>query len=240
MLVATKAIVLSIIKYGDNSLIVKCITEDSGCKSYMLRGVLSSKRGKIRKSFFQPLSQLKIIANHNSKGNLNSIKEVEMEYSYKSIYSNIYKQGIALFLSEVLSSSLQEEEENRAIFQYIEASLTWLDIHDDCANFHLLFLLNLTKYLGFYPDIMNSNFDYFDLEQGVFTNIQGYGKNLVKEKVLGDFKVLLGINFDELHKVKLNSKKRQEILTILIQYFELHLTGYKTPKSLEVLKAVFE
>ena len=240
MLVDTKAIVLSSIKYGDNSLIVKCITEESGCKSYMLRGVLTSKRGKIRKSFFQPLSQLKIIANHNSKGNLNSIKDVEMAYSYKSIYSNIYKQSIALFLSEMLNSSLQEEEENRAIYQYLEASLTWLDIHDDFANFHLLFLLNLTKYLGFYPDATNSNFEYFDLEQGVFTRNLGYGKNLIKEGVLSDFKMLLGINFDELHKVKLNAKKRQEILTVLIQYFGLHLTGFKTPKSLEVLKAVFE
>lgn len=240
MLVATKAIVLSSIKYGDNSLIVKCITEKSGCKSYMLRGVLSSKRGKIRKSFFQPLSQLNIIAKHNSKGNLNSIKEVELAYSYKSIYSNIYKQSIAIFLSEMLSSALQEEEENQTIFQYIEASLTWLDLHDNFANFHLLFLLNLTKYLGFYPDSLNYKFNYFDLEQGVFTKKEDFGKYLIKGVVLVDFKMILGINFDELDRVKLNAQKRQEILVVLIQYFELHLTGFKTPKSLEVLKAVFE
>ena len=94
--------------------------------------------------------------------------------------------------------------------------------------------------MGFYPDARNSNFEYFDLDQGVFTKNLGYGKNLINEGVLLDFKILLGINFDELHRIKLNAKKRQEILTVLIQYFELHLTGFKTPKSLEVLKAVFE
>lgn len=240
MLVDTKAIVLSSIKYGDNNLIVKCLTEKEGCKSYMLRGVLSSKKGKIRKSYFQPLSQLKIIANHNSKGNLNSIKEVNMEYTYKTNYSNIYKQSIIIFLSEMLNSSLQEEEENRALFEYIETSLKWLDLHHDFANFHLLFLLNLTRFLGFYPDASNNNLNYFDMEEGIFKNNLGFGKSTISGPVLFDFKTLLGTNFDEIDRIKLTAQKRHEVLKVLIRYFELHLNGVKPPKSLEVLRAVFE
>ena len=240
MLVATKAIVLSSIKYGDTNLIVKCFTEEEGCKSYMLRGVLSSKKGKVRKSYFQPLSQLKIIANHNSKGNLNSIKEVVMEYTYRTNYTNIYKQSIVIFLSEMLNSSLQEEEENRALFEYIETSLKWLDLHHDFANFHLLFLLNLTRFLGFYPDASNNDLNYFDLEEGVFKNNLGLGKSTISGAVLFDFKTLLGTNFDIIDKIKLTAQKRHEVLKVLIRYFELHLNGVKPPKSLEVLRAVFE
>jgi DNA repair protein RecO (recombination protein O) len=44
MQVRTKAIVLSALKYGDTSLIVRCYTQTSGLKSYLLRGVLKSRK----------------------------------------------------------------------------------------------------------------------------------------------------------------------------------------------------
>ena len=142
-LITTKAIVLSTLKYSDSSLIVKCYTQDEGLKSYLIRGVLKAKKGGIKIAYFQPLTQLNINANHSNKGTLNSIKEVQVSYSYKTIYKDIIKQSVVLFLSEVLSYSIKEEEKNKALYEYIETGLIWLDIHDKIANFHLLFLLNL-------------------------------------------------------------------------------------------------
>lgn len=239
MILTTKAIVLSSIKYGDNNLIVKCYTEKEGSKSYLLRGVLSSKKGKVRKSYFQPLTQLIIVANHNNKGKLNSIKEVEVVHHYQSLYIDIVKQSIILFLSEVLNLSLQEEEINEGLYQYLETSILWLDTHDKSPNFHLLFLLNLTMYLGFYPDASNQSFEYFDLDEGCFSKRSTSFTNSISGIELVNFKMLLGTNFDDLYNVELNAQSRQQILKILIRYFELHLSGFKTPKSLEVLKAVF-
>lgn len=37
--VTTKAIILSSLKYGDTSLIVKCYTQEEGVKTYLIRGV---------------------------------------------------------------------------------------------------------------------------------------------------------------------------------------------------------
>ena len=140
-LVTTKAIVISSLKYGDTSLIVSCFTQNEGLKAYLIKGVLSSKKGKIKAAYFQPLTQLKIEANHNNKGNLNSLKEVHVVNPYKNIYSNIFKQTIVLFLSEILGSTIQEEEENESLFSYLETSLSWLDTHDKTSNFHLLFFI---------------------------------------------------------------------------------------------------
>ena len=70
MVVTTKAIVLSAIKYGDSDLIVKCYTE-KGIKSYLLKRILKAKRGKLKVSYFQPLTQLELVASHNEKGRLN-------------------------------------------------------------------------------------------------------------------------------------------------------------------------
>ena len=77
-IVNTKAIVLNSLKYGDTSLIVRCFTLNEGIKTYLIRGVLKAKKGKIKAAYFQPLTQLKIEANHNNKGNLNSLKEVQI------------------------------------------------------------------------------------------------------------------------------------------------------------------
>jgi DNA repair protein RecO (recombination protein O) len=237
-IINTSAIVLSSLKYGDTSLIVRCFTLDEGIKSYLIKGVLKAKKGKIKAAYFQPLTQLNIEASHNNKGNLNSLKEVHVINPYRSIYSNIFKQTIVLFLSEILSSSIQEEEENISLFSFIETSLIWLDTHDKISNFHLLFLLNLSKYLGFYPDLSGVENQYFNLVEGHFTSA-----TLEKEVISGDklfqFKKLLGTNFDTIETVKFSKRERQQVLSIIIRYFELHLDGFRNPKSLGVLETVF-
>ena len=238
MLVTTKAIVLSTIKYGDTDLIVKCYTQ-LGLKSYLLKGILKSKKGKLKPAYFQALTQLELVAKHNTKGNLNFIREAKLSYAYSSIGLNITKQTIALFLSEILSKSIHEEEVNQQLFEYIETALIWLDTHDDVTNFHLLFLVNLTKHLGFYPEREQDSSLFFDLEEGRFTNSIPR-KNVVTGENLTHLKALLGINFEGLHALKFNGSTRQAVLDILIQYFELHLPGFNRPKSLAILKTVFE
>ncbi len=237
-IVNTKAIVLSALKYGDTSLIVKCYTQEEGVKSYMIRGVLKPKKKGITIAYFQPLTQLKIVANHNTKGNLNSIKDVQIYQPYKSIYTNIVKQSVVLFLSEVLSNAIQEEEKNTTLYEFLETAFTWLDLHDNVANFHLLFLLNLTGYLGFYPDLSNNDKSGFDLLEGVFSD-EISNKNVIYKNDFYQFKKLLGINFDALEKVSFSKAERQVVLQIIIDYFKLHLGNFRTPKSLQVLETVF-
>ena len=87
--VTTKAIVFSTIKYGDSSLIVKCFTQEEGVKTYMIRGVLKSKKGKLKAAYFQPLTPLLLVASHNNKGKLNSIKEAQVYYSFESIHRSV-------------------------------------------------------------------------------------------------------------------------------------------------------
>jgi len=92
MMIKTKAIVLTAIKYGEADLIVKCLTEE-GIKSYLLRRILSARSKKLKPAYFQPLSQIAITANHNNKGNLNSITEVRVSYLYHTVGVDIFKQS---------------------------------------------------------------------------------------------------------------------------------------------------
>lgn len=237
MLVQTNAIVLTSVKYGESDLIVKCLTQE-GIKSYMLRRVFSSKSKKLRLAYFQPLTLLELTANHNKKGRLNSLKEVRASYLYQNIPTDISKQSIALFLAEVLASSIREEEPNPDLFEYIQTALIWLDANDKISNFHLLFLLNLTRFLGFYPDTRQSGSQYFDLAEGSFCTSTPTNPYLDKEK-LSLFKTLIGIKFDDVVRLKWNSEKRSVLIEILLNYYEFHLPGFKMPRSLNVLKDVF-
>ena len=238
MQVTTKAIVLSALKYGDTSLIVKAYTASDGIKSYILKGVLSSKKGKLKAAYFQPLTQLEIVANHRNKGTLETLREAKVFYHYQTLYAEMAKNAMSLFLAELLQNSIREEERNEDLFQYLEASLQWLDIHKDVANFHLCFMLSLTRFLGFYPDIYQMDRPYFDLLEGEFTTKESLNPTLRGENIYY-FKTFLGINFDTMDTVKMKNTNRQELLKSLILYFELHLQGFRKPKSLAVLNEVF-
>lgn len=238
MQVTTKAIILSSLKYGDTSLIVKAFTLSDGLKSYLLKGILTSKKGKLKTAYFQPLTQLEIVAVHKNKGTLESIREVKVDYHYGTLQTDITKNAMTLFLAEVLSNSIHEEEPNEEMYHFIEASLQWLDTHDHISNFHIHFLLRLTKYLGFYPDISSIEASSFDLLEGEFTDTPSLNPVLIGEN-LEYFKSLLGINFDTIQTVKMKKADRQALLKSVVLYFELHLQGFRKPKSLAILNEVF-
>ncbi len=234
----TKAIVLTSLKYGDNSLIVKLLTEKAGLQSFMLKGILKSRRGRLKVAFFQPLTQLEIVAKTNKPGALGYVREASISYGYHSIPTDIRKGAIALFLAEVLSQSIREQEAEPQMYQYVETTLQWLDQHEEIGNFHIRFLIGLTRYLGFYPDLSTIEGAYFDLVEGAFCNDASWNPCFGGPE-LDYFKRLLGTNFDALHTVKLNQNQRKILLENLVRYFEIHLHGFKKPKSLVVLDEVF-
>lgn len=238
MIVTTEAIVLSAIKYRDTSLIVKCLTASDGIKTYILKGVLAAKKGKLKAAYFQPLTQLELVANHRNNSDLHYISEVRISYPYTTLHANPGKNAILLFLSEVLSHALQEEEENKNLFQYIKEALKWLDTHNEISNFHILFLIDLTRYLGFYPNTKNKMFPFFDLMEGEFVASPSGNPTLANEDIRL-LKAFLGTNFDAVHTIKIKKEARQQLLSVIMNYFQLHLHGFKKPKSLSVLNEVF-
>ena len=238
MQVTTKAVVLSSIKYGETSLIVKAYTKSDGLQSYLLKGVLSSRKGKLKAAYFLPMTQLEIVANHKYKGTLESIREARVSYPYNTVQTDILKNSISLFIAEILVRSIGDSEQDEGMFEFIEAAFQWLDVHDQISNFHLYFLLQLTKFLGFYPDITDIDLPYFDLQEGEFLIAPGLNPMMEGDTLLY-FKKLLGTNFDSMHTVKLGKNERRDLLQNLVVYFELHLHGFKRPRSLAVLNEVF-
>lgn len=238
MLITTKAIVFSALKYGEADLIVKCFTEKSGLKTYLLRGVLKSKKGKLKASLFQPLTQLEIVAQHKDKGSLEYIREAKLLVPYQSLHTSILKSTVVMFLSEVLRNAIKEEEANVPLYNFLEESLLWFDSNERTANFHLWFLLELTRFLGFYPDDSQVDGEVFNLEDGRFQYVETNNSSISDENVF-HLKQFLGTNFDEISHIKMNQVTRSRFLLMLLNYYEIHLHGFHKPKSLGVLNEIY-
>lgn len=236
MNVKTRAIVISSLKYQEKSLILKCFTLSDGLKSYFVRDAFSSRKANQKIAYFQPLTILEIEAVHKNKGTLEYFKEVKASSPFHSIHSDVVKSTIVMFLSEMLHHAIHEEEKNEAFFIFLETALQWLDTHDQISNFHLILLLETTKFLGFYPDISEMDLPFFDAAEGIFT--QHHGFNSLSESETSLLKKLIGLKFDSSQKT-FHSSERQALLKVIIDYYCSHLDGFKKPKSLEVLKEVF-
>jgi len=239
MQLKTKAIVISNVKFGEADLIVKCFTLEKGVASFMLKGIRKSKKGRMRVSLFQQLTVLEIEATYKENKNLQYLKEVKIDYPLQTLHTDIFKSTIVMFLAEVLKSSIQEEEKNERLFQFLKESLIYLDQVDSIKNFHLHFIVKLTSFLGFSPDQSSTDFPYFDMLNGVFQlkEYNMYSFNNTNSVLLKELIKLE--NYNEAENIKLNQERRKSFLDFMMLYYELQLQGFRKPKSLEVLQQLF-
>lgn len=223
MVVKTNGIVLNYLKYGDSSIIVRILTEEYGYGSYIVNSI-RSQRSKKSMGHFQPFSILELVVYMKETRDLQRISEFKNLVPLHTIHQNLTKSSITMFLTEVVSKLLQSEPSpNPQLFAFIRASIQDFDrLENGVENFHLQFLLKIAGHLGFEIDEFDTVFTSIDklvpLEQG--------------EHILGKL-----INEPYGILVEANRGVRNEMLDILIDYFQHH-SGLPKPKSLAVLRSV--
>ena len=236
----TRGIVLKQIKYSDSQVIAQIYTEHFGRQSFIFRKTKSKKTG-ISLNILQPLFLLDINARFKESRQIQRAKEINNNPHFTDIPFNVIKSSIAIFLSEVLSKVLIEEEANSPLFEFLHHSILLLDeIEDGLANFHIYFLYELSKYLGFYPesDISNQH-KFFDIAEGSYINWSKNSKFVLSEEDSKMFGMLSGKGFHQINEIKLNRKQRQRLLSVLLDYYHYHLPEMGKLKSFEILKQIF-
>jgi DNA repair protein RecO (recombination protein O) len=234
-------IVLRMLKYNDNLMIADIFTSTRGRLSFLVP-VTHSKRSKVRSVLFQPLTILQFQAPYKQGGKLCRLSEVRPHIMYSSIPYDPCKSAVALYLAEFLTRALREESDNAAIFSFIEYSLRWFDeAADGYANFHLLFLMRLTRFLGIAPNVEDmGRSGYFDLRAGCFVGLQPmHGDFLTSEQAL-DFFSLYACDYDDMHRIALNRAVRSNFLTTIGDYYRLHIPEFPELNSTEVLRELFD
>ena len=236
----TKCITLNPVKYSDSSIIARLYSREYGRFSLIIKGVNSRKKGK-RSIMFQPLFVLDLEVYYKASRELQIMKESTVSFAPYNIYSDVKKSCVAIFLGEVLTSILKEENPNVELFDFIEEAIKYYDKSDDgFANFHLAFLAGLSSFLGFEPGKkLNDNQIFFDMKNGNFSElppVHGYYSNIENSSILAR---IFASSFDNVKNIAMTGKQRNEILEELLSYYNLHLPGLISVKSLEVLKEIF-
>lgn len=242
MLQKTQGIVLHSLKYKDTSIIVDIYTEVSGRASFLVP-VSRSRKAAVKSVLFQPLSLVELEADFRPNASIYKVKEAKSFYPFTSIPYDPYKSAIALFLSEFLYRALREETENRPLFAYLQHSIVWLD---ECgsgfANFHLVFLMRLSRFLGLYPNLEDYHGgDYFDLQNACFTPLRPQlHSDYIAPEEAARLTRLMRMNYETMHLFAMSRMERARCLTIMNEYYRLHLPDFPVLKSLEVLKELFD
>lgn len=142
-----------------------------------------------------------------------------------------------------LYRAVREEAENRPLFAYLQHSIIWLDeCRDSFANFHLVFLMRLSRFLGLYPNLEDyENGDYFDLLNACFTPLRPQLHSFyILPAEASRLTMLMRMNYETMHLFAMNRAERTRCLTIMNEYYRLHLPDFPVLKSLEVLKELFD
>ncbi|MFO7702770.1 MAG: DNA repair protein RecO [Psychroflexus maritimus] len=235
MQTTSQAIVLSKINFGEADLIVKTYTKEFGICSFLLKGIRKSKSKKFRPSYFQVLTILDLNFNYRENRNLQFITEAKPTEVLNQLYMDFGKTSMLYFIAEILSQAIIEESKDEGLFSFLKDQILQLEKEENYQNFHLNFMLQLSKFLGFYPDFSLDEFPYFNLVEGEFqlkptSNYCFSGDNV---------SLLKSLHQKSYTQIRLNKEKRNAFIDFLILYYEVHLQGFKKPKSLEVLRGLF-
>jgi len=240
MITKTRGIVLRSVRLGESSLIVDVLTKSSGRVSFMVH-IPKTSKGKIKKQYFQPMTLLDFEYDFRQRSNLQRIKDVRVSLPYSSIPIDPAKSCISLFLSEFIYYATRNEQENPTLFTYISTSLEWLDnAYEDFANFHLVFMMRLGKFLGFHPFLEDFTPGcFFDLRNGCFTLSMPLHTDFLNAADAGHLYNLMRMNFDTMKLFKLSHDDRNRITEIVLRYYKLHLPNMPELQSFDILREVF-
>ena len=240
MIHKTRGIVFHVTDYSETSVVARIYTELFGVQSYLLKGA-KRKKNKLHSGILQPMSLLEMEVYHKDHGGLQYATEINNRPPFASIPYDMVKSSIVLFLNEIVYKSIREEEGNPLLFDFLHHAMRWLDAMDPVhPDFHLVFMVQLTRFLGFFPHgNPEDGSSYFDLAEGCFQAIPPRHTQFLEtdlSKWLGE---LLGTSLQNQENLKIPREIKPMLTDKLIEYYSLHLSGFGNIKSHAVLEAVW-
>lgn len=236
-----RGVVLHTLKYGDSSMVVYLLTDTGGRRSYMVQGVRSRNGRGSKLALFQPMFPVEFEGLESSRQQMHRFKEVQGGFVLQSLPFDVRKSTMALFMAEVLYRLVREyDEPNQALFDFVWNSVGALDSMDEgVANFHLWFLTNLSRFLGFSPGNAYLPGAWFDIREGSFTPLRpSHGEVLSADdaRILHD---LLECDVRYIAEIGLNRRQRVAYLDALLVYYGYHLDAIHAVQSVRILQEVF-
>ena len=240
MQINTKAIVLHFIKYGESQVIVDLFTEQVGRVSFICP-IPKSSKGRAKRQFFQPLTILDVQFDYRQKMKLQRFKDIRIAEPFSTIPFDPYKLSISLFCAEFLYYATRDEQKNALLYDYVEKSILWLDSAVRAfSNFHLVFMLRLSRFLGFFPNLEDYHpGDLFDLRSGCFVGTVPLHKDFLLPADSAQILLLIRLQYETMHLLKISREDRNRCTALILQFYRLHIPDFPELKSFDILRELF-
>jgi DNA repair protein RecO (recombination protein O) len=240
MLHKTRGIVFRVTDYRETSVVANIFTEAFGLQGYIINSV-RKKNARIKQNVFHPLSLVDLIVYHSERKGLYRVAEIRSSPVLLSISDDVIKTSIIFFLNEVLRKSVKEEEPNQKLFDFIFHSVQLLDMQSPAnKDFHLCFLLQLTRYLGFFPqENFSQENSVFNLREGIFQEQIPSHPHFIESTLSKSFFNLIKISGDFSSSLNISTTEKRLLVEKILEYYSLHIEGFGKIKSHEVLEAVW-
>ena len=235
-----RGIVLHTLKYGDSSLVAYLLTDVGGRRNYMVQGVRSRRGHGSKLALFQPMFPVEFEGLESSRQQMDRFKEVRAGFALQSLPFDVRKSTMALFMAETLYRLVRESEPNEPLFDFVWNSALALDaLESGVSNFHLWFLANLSRLLGFRPGNDYRPGWWFDIREGLYTPTPPLHPGSMDPARAALLDRLLGFDVRELGSLGLNRAQRSEFLNAMLTYFGYHLDAISSVRSVHILREVF-
>ena len=235
-----KAIVLRTVKYGDNKLIVDLLTREAGRVSVVWK-VSTSRTSKVRKQFFQPLTLLEVDMARSPRQSMAMLGDARLFRPYVSLTADAVKISQGFFVAEFLVYATRDMHPEPLLYDFVEQGLLWLDATvGSTANFHLMFILRMSRFLGFMPDV-GTYVDgaVFDLREGVFSTTMPLHRDVLMPEDAKKMQILMRMTPSNLHLFRFSREERNRVVDLCLKFYRLHIPQFGEMKTLEVLQALF-
>lgn len=248
MYTSVTCVALRTVKHSDSMSILSVYTAQNGRMSLAIPAGKGREAMRLR-ALIMPLSVFECQADIRPGRDISRIRDVRAVTLPAS--GNPVTAVQAMFVADLLQGLLREPQQDTVLFAYIaDAAKRLSDLaaggsparrRSALANFHLAFMLRLTRFMGVEPDWATYRPGaVFDMAGGVFRESPpAHGRYLLSAEAEAAWK-LRRMNLDNSGFFRFSRTERNTILDRITAYFHIHFPSLPSLDSTAILRHIFD
>lgn len=230
------------VRYSDRNSILTAYTRQGGRLSFLVPAGTSRAAARLR-ALLMPMGRFECVADIRPGRDIHSIRDVKAVVLPP--VADPLRSTIALFVADMLSTLLKEPMSDPLLFDFIDDALRRLGENRKgmtlegaaLLNFHICFLIRLTRFLGIEPDwptyLPGAVLDFAD---GIFRPFPPSHRNFLPPGESESASLLGRMNFRNLGHFRMTRFERNTILDRILLYYQTHFPSVGEPSSLSILR----
>lgn len=236
-----EALVLRIVRHSDKHSIVRLYTPALGAIG-CLTPAGDSREARRRRALMAPLSTVRCVVSVTPGRDLHQLRDVQpADMTAAAILTDPVKGAIAQFLADLLDAVLREPQPDELLYDFVaQTSRELAAISGGVANYHLLALVRLTRFLGIEPD-WGSYLPgrWLDEIEGSFRSTPPMHDHYLTPPESRLLNLLRLLDPARLGRLRLTGEQRNYIIDRIIGYYRLHEINTGRLQSLDILRRIF-